>query len=584
MNQIICGDSIIELKKMPENSVDSIVTDPPYGLGFMNKEWDSPAEHRRLVEREQHRSEQRFLEGKSPTIAPFSKSVRPGLAIKGAKEGKWFQGWFNLVSKEMLRVLKPGGYLLSFGGTRTYHRMACAIEDAGFEIRDCIFWTYASGFPKSLNVFKQLQKNCTCGNMEAYERAQQNTKYNMRLVPETDLSQTINSEEKQGKVLQSGLSEQSSYKTMSGEEPQKSGKGKEERILEGGNNTKKTEGKLQGGDLSKVSAKISDDGEERRIYNATQISNGSTLKQDIKKNGSGASQGPQPEQQPNKEPCDFCKQWGTQATRTYGIGTALKPAVEPITVARKPLSEKSVAENVLKWGTGGINIDECRVEVDMAQEGSNAKRMDKTYRGTSAIWNNADAPTTFDGYSKGRFPANLIHDGSDEVVSLFPNSQGGYFPQKRGSSAFFGLGDAENRSKFAGKMGDSGSASRFFYCAKASKSERNMGCEELEEKDGGCFDGNNDMNNNRKIGANPSQKVQPSKNNHPTVKPIALMEYLIKLVTPPKGIVLDPFLGSGTTAVAAKQLGFNYIGIEKEPEYIKIAEARIKAVPASLNL
>jgi len=157
-NTILNGDVLTRLRELPENSVDAIITDPPYGLGFMNKEWDNPEEHRRLVERERQRSEERFKEGKSPTTAPFTSSVRPGLAIKGAKEGRWYQEWFEIVCRECLRVLKPGGYLLSFGGTRTYHRMTCGIEDAGFEIRDCIMWIYGSGFPKSLNIGKQIDK------------------------------------------------------------------------------------------------------------------------------------------------------------------------------------------------------------------------------------------------------------------------------------------------------------------------------------------------------------------------------------------------------------------------------------------
>ena len=165
-NQIIQGDCIEELKKLPENSVDAIITDPPYGLGFMNKEWDSPAKHRELVEREKRRSEERKLQGKSPIDAPFSQSVQPGLAIKGAKEGRWYQEWCENWSKELFRVLKPGGYFLSFCATRMYHRMTCGIEDAGFEIRDMISWLYGSGFPKSLNIGKQIDK------MQGNERKQ----------------------------------------------------------------------------------------------------------------------------------------------------------------------------------------------------------------------------------------------------------------------------------------------------------------------------------------------------------------------------------------------------------------------------
>lgn len=265
-----------------------------------------------------------------------------------------------------------------------------------------------------------------------------------------------------------------------------------------------------------------------------------------------------------------------------GQGTALKPAWESICVARKPLSEKNVALNVLKWGTGGINIDECRVNVNMDLEGSNAKRIDKTYRGTSAIWNNADSPTTFDGYSKGRFPANIILD--EEAGRMLDEQSGikkgnGHWSKSKttgfgefgnGKSEYFGVGEKDTLV---------GGASRFFYCAKASKSERNYGCEEYEEvvdcdRNPECYSADVPFN----------RSSNPKKNNHPTVKPIALMEYLIKLVSKENAVILDPFLGSGTTAIACLKLNRRFIGIEKEPEYVKIAQARIKPYLEQIKL
>jgi DNA modification methylase len=276
--------------------------------------------------------------------------------------------------RECLRVLKPGGYLLSFAGTRTQHRIACGIEDAGFEIRDMIAWVYGSGFPKSLNV----------GN---------------------------------------------------------------------------------------------------------------------------------------------------------GYGTALKPAHEPITVARKPI-EGTVAANVLKWGTGAIDIDGCRVET------KDETRREKSGWQSDGYCGGQYDPLKYNAFEsrdkQGRFPANLIHDGSDAVLEMFPEtgkSSGGRIGNK--GSALNMCGN-EYEAGDPG-LGDSGSAARFFYCAKASKAERQAG------------------------------------NNHPTVKPIALMRYLIKLVTPPNGTVLDPFLGSGTTAIAAALEGFDWIGIEREAEYCEIAARRIEA-------
>lgn len=378
--RVIQGDCLVELKKLPENSIDSIVTDPPYGLEFMGKEWD--------------------------------KGV-PGVKF-----------WV-----EMIRVLKPGGHLLSFGGSRTYHRMACAIEDAGFEIRDQIMWLYGSGFPKSLNIGTAVDK------LQGNEREDLGWHSAHINRPETENWDKSAQKMKHGKF--------------------------------------KIEGK-QGGGLQHI----------------------------------------------------------TKGNSKYeGWGTALKPANEPICVARKPLSEKTVALNVLKWGTGGINIDGSRVEGKLDGD---PNRFAKTDGGSFAKFPD-HAPVV---RGEGRFPANLILD------------------------------------KEAGQM--LGQPARFFYTAKSSKSERNKGLEGFEEKDKKRFgSGGRTKVNGKWIETHSERK--PFKNNHPTVKPISLMRYLCKLVTPPKGIVLDPFLGSGTTAIAAKLEGFKCIGIEKEKDYIKIAKARIKA-------
>ena len=367
INSILVGDCLVRLKDLPDNSVDSVVTDPPYELGFMGKSWDNS-----------------------------------GIANN---PDMW---------REVLRVLKPGGHLLSFSGTRTYHRQAVAIEDAGFEIRDMVEWIYSTRFPKSLNVKKQLEKQ---GHPDA-------DKYN-------------------------------------------------------------------------------------------------------------------------------------------GIGTALKPAHEPICLARKPLAEKTVAQNVLKYGTGGINIDKSRVGTDLMIGGSAKSPGEVMKTGLKADYKSPD--------QIGRFPANLIHDGSDEVVSEFPNTNKG-----TASGYNFELGNQDNPSrnvtniKSGVHFGDSGSAARFFksflYCPKASKSERDRGCEELDKKEwikNACVANRNIRPNN------------PTHNSHPTVKPLALMKYLIQMVTPDGGTVLDPFAGSGSTLVAAKELGYQYIGIELTPEYIPIIEARL---------
>ena len=248
-------------------------------------------------------------------------------------------------------------------------------------------------------------------------------------------------------------------------------------------------------------------------------------------------------------------------------GTATKPAHEPICMARKPLAEKTVAENVLKYGTGGINIDESRVDYngETPNVGGRANHTRGDGYGFKELGDKIEANT------QGRFPANLIHDNSEEVRECFPDSKsaGKYKEDKlntfKPDKAMFALGYQTNAY-----AGDSGNASRFFksiiYQAKASKAERNRGCEAI------------DAQVRVRQGLAGEKKDTISSNFHPTVKPIALMEYLIKMVTPKGGIVLDPFAGSGSTLVAAKQNGFQYIGIELTPEYIPIIEARLNAL------
>lgn len=366
------GDSKQILPTLPENSIDSIVTDPPYELGFMGKSWDST-------------------------------------------------GVANDVDlwKEVLRVLKPGGHLLSFGGSRTYHRMAVAIEDAGFEIRDQIMWVYGSGFPKSHNLKDKWQ----------------------------------------------------------------------------------------------------------------------------------------------------------------GWGTALKPAHEPIVLARKPFTG-TVANNVLTYGTGGINIDGSRVGNDLMinPPGSTNPR-----NSMGDGWRK-DAESTI---SIGRWPANFIHDGSDEVVELFPDTKSGaikpYVRNKQSVNVDFLQGTDVVEKSF--DYSDSGSAARFFYCAKASKSDRNEGLDGFEAKYKAAaeFRPNHMEKAIEGESGNPFGRFQPVANNHPTVKPTDLMCYLCKLITPPGGTILDPFLGSGSTGKAAMYEGFKFVGIELTEEYLPIAKARIEFALANLD-
>ncbi|HFN6530256.1 TPA: site-specific DNA-methyltransferase [Klebsiella pneumoniae] len=350
------------LKTLPDNSVDAIVTDPPYGLSFMNHKWDYDV----------------------PTV------------------DQW---------RECLRVLKPGGHLLAFGGSRTYHRLVVNAEDAGFEIRDQILWIYGSGFPKSHNL----------------------------------------------------------------------------------------------------------DG-------------------------------------------DF-----------DGWGTALKPAHEPIVMARKPFKQ-TVSANMNEHGTGAINIDACRIPTDEALNGGAGGLLSHQRDGTQPVADYEQAP-------EGRWPANIIHDGSEAVVSAFPDAKGQQGDLKetgRARPSQGRYGDMAPPKAHAARVESEKSAARFFYCAKVKPKERDEGLERFiatsaSDMTGGRKEGSVGINDPR-AGAG---RTNGAKNNHPTVKPIALMSYLCRLITPPGGTVLDPWMGSGSTGRAAIEEGFNFIGIDLNPDYVTIASARI---------
>lgn len=410
------GDCLEVMKELPDNSIDSVVTDPPYGLAFMSKAWDH--------------------------------------AVPGVEY------W-----AEVLRVAKPGAHLVAFGGTRTYHRLTCAIEDAGWEIRDCLSWLYGSGFPKSLDVSKAVDSQSMLGSS--------NSRY---------LKQVNALRPGEGRVRSSTVN----------------------------NGHKAWVGESNGG--SKVT---------------------------------------------RDEPATV------EGAAWRGWGTALKPAWEPIILARKPLVG-TVAQNVLEHSTGGLNIDACRIAGEnpsvarretarrtghapidgaTAAESTAAGRINR--RGSAEVYMQERA-----GELLGRWPANVVLD--EEAAELLDEQTGvltsgtmkaGQQRQKsKGKGGYHG--DFPDEATSTDTYGDSGGASRFFYCAKASRSERTH-----------------------------KGKVD---NTHPTVKPLALMQWLVKLVTPKEGVVLDPFCGSGSTGVAALREGFDFIGIEKEEDSVRIAQERIK--------
>ena len=397
-----------EMKKLQRQKimVDAIVTDPPYHLTSIVERFGK--------------------EGSAPAKDKDGAFKRQSVGFMGKEWDGGDIAFDPMTWSLCLGLLKPGGHLIAFSASRNYHRMAVAIEDAGFEIRDQIMWLYGSGFPKSLNIGKAIDKKL-------------------------------------------------------GNEREVVGKGKP---------------------MSSLGVMHDDNWQSDNEYNETK----------------GNSE------------------W-------EGWGTALKPAHEPIVLARKPLSEKSVADNVLKYGTGAINIDACRVETnpevdDMLREVDRKERVSETWKEGSGFKNENNNLTGV--REDGRYPANIMHDGLQEEWA------------------------------------------RYFYCPKTSTEERNRGLEgfsakpiawgnqaKAELKRGNlnfAADGDGTKHN----------KVAMRLNTHPTVKPVELMKYLCRLVTPKGGTVLDPFMGSGSTGMAAKDEGFDFIGIEKEKEYYEIAEARIK--------
>lgn len=492
------GDCIEVLKTLPDNSVDSIVTDPPYGIGFMNKEWDNPQKHKELIERESKRSEQRFEEGKSPAKGGFSKGVQPGLPIGGAKEGRWFQEWCEEWATECFRVLKPGGHILSFSAPRTYHRMATAFEEVGFQVRDQIMWVFGSGFPKSHNIGKAIDKfggNNLLVKEIGIKLKESRTSRGLTLKQADELfcNGTTNYNWLEGRKDGQRIPNQELF----------------DNIVEEWTELKELRDKV-------VSS-------ERELL-GVEITNKTVMQKIGDTNVSG-------KYERTKGQSDW-----------EGWGTALKPAHEPICMARKPLSEDSIALNVLKWGTGGINIDGSRVGFGENDD----PRIGKGYEWESKAepFGEANSTEIKEGWNTdGRFPANIMFD---EVAGKILDEQ-------------------------------SDKASRFFYCPKVSKKERNAGLEDLEEKlqASASFRPNHMEKALNGEDGNPFGRYTPTKNIHPTVKPIALMEYLIKLVTPKGGVVLEPFMGSGSTGIAAKKLGMSFIGIEKEEEYMEIAKRRI---------
>lgn len=711
--RLLHGDCLEVMPTLDADSVDAIVTDPPYGLGFMGKDWDHGV---------------------------------PGDAF-----------W-----REALRVAKPGAHLLAFGGTRTFHRLACAIEDAGWEIRDTVMWVYGclsedtellidgrwEPYHKAIDKGHAL---CYDSEHEEYrwepiqdfveydyddtafrivsDRTDQIVSRNHRCLVERDgrfvfrYAETLERQEavpvleglpellcnlplrhertggaesvlqprlcaaesrqneaaeraqgtggclcdvRQGSVeakcvasevqdgvLLSGVQRTNAREGM-GETRTQGPCGMDERVgaellfedaravksgVEGRRDLLPQARELQACQVCSLPAGVHGDGPQRRVCDGASAIRGSGDRPPADAHRSCASQEPRPAGQPAGKSGTVRQQSGPQAVRAsrhtvadlarvepvhytgkvwcirvptgafvarrngkvfvtgnsgfpkshnlkgdwQGWGTALKPAFEPILLCRKPLTG-TVAQNVQRYGAGALNIDGCRVESGEDRITQSGKTVDiergkcaNGYDRPNATMFRTGKPKERNGpaHTQGRWPSNLIHDGSEEVVGLFPVTKAGVAVRHNSGGNTFG-GDHPKPPMDDLGYADSGSAARFYYCAKASKRDRDEGCEGMEERTKGARDGERVSNTLK----GPTNSLRPdaatkSCNHHPTVKPTALMRYLCRLVTPPNGTVLDPFMGSGSTGKAATLEGFDFIGIEREAEYIEIARARI---------
>jgi len=567
---ILHGDCLTILPTLDAESVDAVVTDPPYGLGFMGKKWDTPGS---MFERRAEKKNRFDHVGgnHNPTSSADSARTR-------RVEGKRFQAFMEAWAVETYRVLKPGAHLLAFGGTRTFHRLTCAIEDAGFEIRDCLMYLYGSGFPKSLNV------GCRC--------AESKTKYDLRPVRDADLSSPVQSETTEGQVLLAGLSE-SSIPAQGTESGKAGDAGRGESRMEGRRDDLQDARELRRRPIRPSAGMGDADGAKRRLRDGASADRGADGRATSGADRDGPSSGSRADSESSGESGGVAGQPEPQARGAWptcgrcgkplaGIGTALKPAWEPIILARKPLVG-TVAANVLKHGTGAINVDGCRIagevpsvpQPDFSRVNGRATHLDAHAR----IARMSAAPL-------GRWPANVALD--EEAAAMLDEQSGELSSgqllthHRRGGDAPIGTFQIRDRTGEPCNFGgDSGGASRFFYTAKASSWDRNDGLDGMPERmvQTGCA-GDIPIDDDGK--ERDGFKVK-TRNHHPTVKPTDLMRWLVRLVTPPDGLVLDPFAGSGSTGVAAVAEGFRFIGIEKEVEYVKIMERRIGNVAPLFN-
>ena len=617
------GDCRDVMAKLDAESVDAIVSDPPYGLSFMGKGWDHGV---------------------------------PGVEF-----------WV-----EALRVAKPGAHLLAFGGTRTYHRLACAIEDAGWEIRDCVMWVYGSGFPKSHDVSKAIDKaagaerevvgsklgqpgySLTDGKGGLYgggfgangtgdgecritapatAAARQWSGWGTALKPawepiivarkplasagvnvlnviESQLrergvtgdirwkpesasdagrkkSRTCSSSTDQPQTA--GTSAASAGETATQNAGRRTRKSSRMRWTGGTPPTQAGNENFHGG-TTDACVNASSPLTVESVSAAEKASTASLLS-----TTSTAAEHNTESNATEKSTPTFAATDSRPDTESFvGIATGLTGSMATVRISRDsggmflwPMglpefvrgSPLTVAENVLRHGTGAINVDGCRIGTNGEKLSCSTADPYHGADGSQRTWNKTSTRgIEREQHTQGRWPANVIHDGSDEVVGLFPsNVKGGTWNRTSGARHFNNNGDPTGYET-SGSDPSTGSAARFFYCAKASKADRDEGCEGLPQTIKQSVAHGDKRHGTLPYTNEPREmKPRPRGNHHPTVKPTALMRYLCRLVTPPGGVVLDPFTGSGSTGKAAVLEGFDFVGIEREAEYVEIARARIAA-------
>jgi DNA modification methylase len=541
------GDLFDVLPTLDAESIDACVTDPPYGIGFMGREWDTfkpgTGKHRKLMHPRERQALDKIVSDnpningrtRSPALSPSQIDYDYSTAgLRG------FQQWTERWAAEVLRVLKPGAYIVVCGAPRSHHRMMCGLEDAGFVVRDCFAWLFLSGFPKSHNF------GCKCGgNALPYNHdAEPEAERDLRRVRGADVSTAVNAGDEQGQILLDGLPE---YGAPAPRQANRSGvdEGREQPGLDWRQLHRAGEG------LSHDSDAGSSASESERLRAGAYRRRGEDAGTPAEGGRGSASRGPRPREQRPGEPEDLrlpssaladgasdrrarCERCGG-LTAARGVGTALKPAHEPICIAWKPF-KGTIAGNYITHGTGGLDIEGCRIGADriVGTRGAGGQHGKFSPIGESE----------YDHFS--RWPSNVLLESPEAYAEIAP----------------------------------------YLYVAKPSRKERDYGCESLPQKTAAELTG-------RKPGSaglqNPRAGIRAgsmdrdinarvARNIHPTVKPVELMRWLVRLVTPPGGTVLDPFTGSGTTGMACRYELRPFVGIEREADYIAIAERRIAAV------